>query len=374
MASGDVSMQKGKSKDPNNEEPRRSTRFPGISQLLRSPMDHYSDHSRASVVDFPSKKIQDASQVQRLLSVPDTDGDELLQLLCRRSTEQRMEINCEFKKLFESDISAEIKRAIPKDSELRRLLLFLVTPNDEYLAQELWDALCDAKNVDLRTIIGIMGTHKWQDLQKIRCAYFRRFQRSLEKDLVRVKNPLRCGLLHILRNEVDNRPVDMNKTKKHSAFLGRSTIERGEETTKVFMQAACKYGFAHMRVVDLARQKINFEPIADAAQRLLGGNEGALVATRFRIALDEPAYYAETLRNSCQGMSTDHATVIRIVAGRSSIDMQDIKVAFRNKYHQTLEQWLRGGTVGFYQDGLVRLTHGNRAEVDKLTLVQKPDS
>lgn len=174
-------MQKGKSKDPNNEEPRRSTRFPGISQLLRSPMDHYSDHSRASVVDFPSKKIQDASQVQRLLSVPDTDGDELLQLLCRRSTEQRMEINCEFKKLFESDISAEIKRAIPKDSELRRLLLFLVTPNDEYLAQELWDALCDAKNVDLRTIIGIMGTHKWQDLQKIRCAYFRRFQRSLEK-------------------------------------------------------------------------------------------------------------------------------------------------------------------------------------------------
>lgn len=71
-----------------------------------------------------------------------------------------------------------------------------------------------------------------------------------------------------------------------------------------------------MRVVDMVRQKMNTESIADMAQRLLDRSEGALVATRFKIALDEPSYYADTLRNSCQGMSTDHATVIRIVAGR----------------------------------------------------------
>lgn len=56
-----------------------------------------------------------------------------------------------------------------------------------------------------------------------------------------------------------------------------------------------------------------------------------------------------------------------VLGCRSSIDMQDIKATFKNKYHRTLDQWLRGGTVGFYQDGLIQLIKGNRAEVDKLT-------
>ncbi|OQR69656.1 annexin-B11 isoform X2 [Tropilaelaps mercedesae] len=362
---GVATIKPKESKERKEQPCRIPPAFSGMLHLLRSPLDNTLDHSRAAVVDFPARKSQDAITIQRYLEVTNTDGDELVQVLCRRSTEQRMDIVQEFKKLFKKDIASEIVRAMPKDSELRRLLLFLVTPYDEYLAQELRDALRDAKNVNLRTIIGILGTHKWHDLQKIRCTYTRMFQRSLEKDLVRVKNPLRCGLLHIVKDEADNRPVDISKSKKHASFLGRDTLQKCEETTKVFMQVACKYGFGYMRVVDMARQKMNAEPMADAAQRLLGGSEGALVATRFRMALDESAYYAETLRNSCHGMSTDHATVIRIVAGRCSIDMQDIKATFKNKYHQALDQWIRGGTVGFYQDGLVQLIKGNRAEVDK---------
>lgn len=54
----------------------------------------------------------------------------------------------------------------------------------------------------------------------------------------------------------------MNKTKKHSAFLGRSTIERGEETTKVFMQV-CLHQLKttpFFRAVNLRKRETVEEP------------------------------------------------------------------------------------------------------------------
>jgi annexin A7/11 len=64
---------------------------------------------------------------------------------------------------------------------------------------------------------------------------------------------------------------------------------------------------------------------------------------------DRPTYFAERLYQAMKGMGTADQTLIRIVLGRSEVDLEDIKDRFFDMYNKSLGKMVEGDISGNYK-------------------------
>lgn len=109
-----------------------------------------------------------------------TDEDAIIEVLCRRTCDQRMEIVKIFKTAYGKDLIEDIK------SECRNnflgLLIALLTPKYEFYARELYEAMY-GEGTDEDVLVEVMCGLSNHDIRAINAMYSRIFGKSLEDAL-----------------------------------------------------------------------------------------------------------------------------------------------------------------------------------------------
>lgn len=289
-----------------------------------------------------------------------TDEDAIIEVLCRRTNAQRMEIVRSFKTAYGKDLLDDIR------SECRHnflsLLIALLTPTTEYYARELYEAMY-GEGTDEDVLIEVMCGLSNYEIRSINVMYGHMFGKTLEDALredtsgcfKRIMVSLSTG------NRDESMVVDPNAARIDAQSLKDAGVGRVGTDESEFNRVLCMRNYEQIKLIAQEYEKLTGHTLEkDIKKEFSGDIEDALVAV-LRVALNRSEFFARRLHNSMAGMGTNDKDLIRLVVTRSEIDLMDIKDEFQKKYGKTLKSFIKGDTSGDYKHGLYALLAENRS-------------
>lgn len=275
-------------------------------------------------------------------------------ILCTRTSRQRIEIAKAYKTCFDRDLLEDIKRKFR--GNFRELLVALVTPSKDFYCREIHDAL-HASGTDKDTLVQILVTLSNREIFDVCQKYVKHYDVSLENDL---KSDT-CGnfkkLLVSLANGTrdESHVLDFYSAKLDAAVLKRAGIDRWGTDCGTFNRILCLRNFDQLRIIAQEYAAIVGHPLEkDIKKEFSGEVEDGLLAILI-YANNRPEFFARCLYKSMNGLGTDDRALIRLIVTRSEIDLLDVKEEFERKYGKTLKSFIKGDTSGFYRKALLKL-------------------
>ena len=122
----------------------------------------------------------DAEALRKAMKGLGTDEDAIMDILPYRSNEQRQEILAQFKQMFGKDLKKELEGEL--SGKLRQTVLALLETPANYSAAELRKAMKGA-GTDETALIEILCTSTNEQIEDIKAAYQKLFNRNLEEDV-----------------------------------------------------------------------------------------------------------------------------------------------------------------------------------------------
>jgi annexin A7/11 len=302
----------------------------------------------------------DAVSLRNAMKGFGTNEDAIIEVLCRRTNAQRMEIVRCFKTSYGKDLLSEIRSETSGNFE--KLLLALLTPTSEYYARELHEAISGA-GTDEDALIEVMCTMSNYEIRCISAMYQRFFGRSLEQELQgdtsgcfrRLMTSLSCG------SRDESMVTDVNQAKIDAQELKRAGIDKWGTDESTFNRILCQRNYEQIKLIAREYQSLTGHTLEKDIKKEFSGDIEDGLLTVLRVAESRPDLFAQRLHKSMAGLGTKDRSLIRLVATRCEIDMLDIKEAFVHKYGKTLKSFIKGDTSGHYRHALYALIGENRS-------------
>lgn len=283
-----------------------------------------------------------------------TDENGLINVLCRRTVQQRLEIVRVFKTSYGKDLFDDIRSET--SGNFQRTLLALLVDTSELYAREIFEAVNGA-GTDECALIEVMCMLSNQEIRQIGYKYYQMYGRSLEQDLKgdtsgsfrRLMTSLSVG------GRDESMQVDINQARNDANELKQAGVDKWGTDESTFNRILCTRNYAQLRLVAEEYQKMTGNSLEKDIKREFSGDiEDGLLAI-LRTAIDRPESFAIRLHKSMAGLGTSDNALIRLVVSRCDVDMEDIKEAFNRKYGKTLRSFIKGDCSGHYLKALLAL-------------------
>lgn len=79
----------------------------------------------------------------------------------------------------------------------------------------------------------------------------------------------------------------------------------------------------------------------EAIEKEFSGNIRDSLKAILQCSIDKTEFFASRLYKSMKGLGTNDSQLIRLIVGRSEIDLKDIKLAFERLYGKSLRSWIK---------------------------------
>ncbi|CAL8091802.1 unnamed protein product [Calicophoron daubneyi] len=304
------------------------------------------------------KPDEDAAKLRKAMKGLGTDEKAIIEVLGRRSADQRVKIVLQFKTMYGKDLIKELKSELTGHFE--DAILALCYPPADYDACQLREAM-EGAGTDEDTLIEILCSRNNNEIRGIKEAYKRIYKgRDLEKDLVSETSGhfrrLLVSLVQASRDE--SRTVDMNAVRRDAEDLYKAGEGKIGTDESAFNRILASRSIPHVRAVIQEYSKLTQKDFESVLKSEMSGDLLASFLSLTRCICNKPKYFADRLKKSIQGLGTRDSTLIRIVVTRCEIDMGLIKQEFLRETGKSLESWISDDVSGDYKRILLALING----------------
>ncbi|XP_054287999.1 annexin B10-like isoform X1 [Macrosteles quadrilineatus] len=312
-----------------------------------------------TVVPFSGfNAAEDGAALRQAMKGLGTDEQAIIDILTKRSNNQRQQISKWFTEEYGRDLIKDLKSEL--GGKFEDVIIGLMSPPVEYLCQQLNKAMKGA-GCDEMALIEILCTRSNKEIKEINETYERLYNRPLAEHVCsETKSDFR-RFLTLVVTAVRNPPghVTPEKAKEQAEALyaaGEAKLGTNEE---VFNKIMAHESYEQLRLVFDEYKNVSGRTIEQAIKDELGGPLHDAMMAVIQCVQNPLTFYAKQLQNAMAGLGTNDTTLIRIIVSRCEIDLGNIKKEYERLYGKTLESVVKAEASGNYESALLGLIDGN---------------
>uniref|UniRef100_A0AAQ6AGG0 Annexin n=1 Tax=Amphiprion ocellaris TaxID=80972 RepID=A0AAQ6AGG0_AMPOC len=277
------------------------------------------------VRDFDPAK--DAARLETAIKTKGVDEQTIIDILTRRSYEQRRDIAFEYERIARKDLPTALKGAL--SGSLESLMLGLMKSTSQYDASEL-RASIKGLGTDEETLIELVCSRNNEELMAIKKVYKEMFKKELDKDVAGDTSgnfaKLLLALVQTRRDEPSN-VVDYQTIDEDARLLYEAGVQRKGTDVAAWISIMCQRSVPHLQKVEC------FE--------------------------NRQLYFANRLHEAMKSKGAKEKVVTRIMVSRCEVDLMRIRTEFKREHKKSLYQTIAEHTKGDYQKALLSLCGGD---------------
>uniref|UniRef100_A0A3Q2FT69 Annexin n=1 Tax=Cyprinodon variegatus TaxID=28743 RepID=A0A3Q2FT69_CYPVA len=281
---------------------------------------------------------QDAARIETAIKTKGVDEQTIIDILTRRSYEQRREIAFEYERIAKKDLNAALKGAL--SGSLESLMLGLMKSTAQFDASELKSSM-KGLGTDEEALIELVCSRNNEELTEIKKVYREMFKKELEKDISGdTSGNFEKLLLALVQS--GSEPLNVNFCFCISMLSAQALYEAGVKRkgtdVTTWISIMSQRSIPHLQKVFERYKSYSPYDMKESIRKEVKGDMEKSFLTLVECFENRQLYFANRLFEAMKNKGAKEKVVTRIMVSRCEVDLMKIRSEFKRQHKKSLYQ------------------------------------